>query len=222
MSLSCSFALAYFVSLCVTLSSNAARWTSAMHFEETWQKRDGFSVWSIPMRQQWCVFTRTTCIWIWVVLFSPLPFWFSHIGFYRSLFIHLKLFKPFFLFASHFVHGCVSFHTLFSIKFGRRRWKKHRDFCRWINFSWSVATYNLQHWHIDDDTLNEINWPKHFLLLHFLPFFRKERARYNSNDEYTERKDRERQTQKERNCKNATYRKPKITNCHRRLDLLCA
>lgn len=29
-----------------------------------------------------------SCIWSWVVLFSPLPFWFSHIGFYRSRFIH--------------------------------------------------------------------------------------------------------------------------------------
>lgn len=29
-----------------------------------------------------------SCIWSWVVLFSPLPFWFSHIGLYRSRFIH--------------------------------------------------------------------------------------------------------------------------------------
>lgn len=97
---------------------------------------------------------------------------------------------------SHFFYSLrISWAVLFSMlstKFGRsrtRREKKtHRDFCRWINFSWSVATYNLQHWHIDDDILNEINWPKHFLLLHFLPFFCKKRARTNSNDEYTESK----------------------------------
>lgn len=51
---------------------------------------------------------------------------------------------------------------------------RFRDFCRWINFTWSVAslhthTHNLHTntcWHIDSDILNKINWPSHFFAVY--------------------------------------------------------
>lgn len=44
-------------------------------------------------------------------------------------------------------------------------------FARWINFLMICGRAICTNWHIDDDVLNEINWPKHFLLLHFEHLF---------------------------------------------------
>lgn len=117
--------------------------------------------------EQWAIYSHARCapiICIWVVLFSPLPFWFSHIGFYRSLFIHLMLSIYFHFFFSIciavFQQLCAAFSTV-STK------KKVRDFCRWLNFSWSVGRTicTLTHWR------RYIKWNKLAEALFIIAFF---------------------------------------------------